>query len=211
MKYIPLAAVALFLAVGGFLIWQQPDVPVVTTGGSMSGEASNIADNVQTVVISASGAYKLTLPKDWRTEGIAPKDGLPYKDILVYDEKGALAMKITQPVREIGYEMSRTAARSKFGTGIGLMERVVRLNRDDERQGFVHYLWGVEEHFEDFFGKSFEVMVFFGDGKYSKTQSEHQAGIGAPYKFRSLEEINSGSMFPSQIEDIIGGISPREQ
>jgi hypothetical protein len=184
-------------------IVQLMDVPIRSNAGGA--QFSNGSTATQSVFVAASRKFILPIPGNWRTEEVPYTVGgnISGKDILVYDENNKLAMKVTQPVREIGYESSVSTAQPALGTGIGALTTFLRGNSATPARGMMHYTWGGGN---DFWNDSFEIFVYFGDGKYYKTAADQQANNGVSYKYSSLDEIKSGSVYRSQIEDMIGGL-----
>lgn len=70
------------------------------------------------------------------------KTRISEKDIFIYDGHDALVMKITQPLREIGYEGSVSTLEEKLATGIGPLEKIRRTDSANLQNGMMHYSWG---------------------------------------------------------------------
>jgi len=154
----------------------------------------------QTIQISQSQAYGLSVPAAWRAEASVTTNtstsGAVYSAIYVYDEKDRLVMMIQQPIREVGYESMVAVSTSTLETAIGALNQKTRAVESTivgevsvaMAEGFAQYSW---DGGGDFWNNSFEIFVHFRKSSFAKTAEEQQAGTGDTVRWKSLGEFNA--------------------
>ncbi len=170
---------------------ETKDVTEVTAQNDSS--QISTAQKIKHVPLSSSSAYILPIPENWSYQYTQTTGGsVSLQEIYIYDEQGALVMSITSPLREIGYESMKIVEEKKLQSAIGTLNLVLRVSDEpdisvaERNSGFAKYSWGGEN---DFQGRSFEVLVHFRPGLYTKTAQEHQTGQGDNVRLSSLEDF----------------------
>lgn len=163
----------------------------------------------QTVKISRSGKYTMRLPTKWivtkRLEGQGGE--IPYDVLHVFNEEGAVVMKIRFPVREIGYESMQALPETTLQTGIGMLQSRIRIEPStvigeqsiDMASGHAHYWWPGN----DYWNESFEVFVLFGSQPLYPNATDRVLGEGVPLQAKNLGEFKKEKAF---VENILGTI-----
>lgn len=150
----------------------QVDAQPIQVSPSSAQEASQ-SEEESFVRIGYSDTYVLGVPSEWRTEQeMSTMGSVQAKVVYVYDENDRLVFRTRSPVAEVGYEDSVSTVRTPIQSKIGNIQSVLRLWSENQESGIAHYSW---DGGDDFWGNSFEIMVFFGPNVFYKTGEDAQA------------------------------------